>query len=707
MATTARTKTNPATAPAGLRLAADLVLPAEAVTRTFAVLAVRGAGKTYCAAVLTEELVKARQPVAVVDPVGVWWGLRAGADGTGPGLPVAVLGGERGDVPLSSSMGEAAADLLVEERLPVVLDLSLFRKGEQRRFVADFAERLYHRNRAPLHLVLDEADLWAPQRPAPGQQRLLGAVEDLVRRGRARGLGVTLVSQRPAVLAKDVLSQADTLVALRLVAPQDRTALDAWVRAHGVAEERDALQRSLPSLAVGEAWVWSPGWLGLLRRVRVRRRETFDSSRTPEPQGVPAVPRVLAAVDVARLRERLAAAAPAGTEGAGAAGSGDSRPAPATHHQAPARAVERVEVPVEVRVEVPVLTDAQAAQLTAAVGRLEAVAREMATAAATIRDALARAGRPPTPAQPPTAAAPATERGAPRWARPRVPSRRGADPRLAGGAPARSGAAEGAGAGGALPVPQQRLLDALASFAAVGLAEPARADAAALAGQSPTSSSFAAHIRRLRDAGLVEPLAGGRLGLTAAGHARAAPLPAVAGAAGLREAWLALLPAAQLRLLDALATLERLGVPAVPRGDAAALAGQSPTSSAFEAHAKRLRDRGLVAAAGPGRLALTERGRRVAAPLPEVAGAGDLHRAWEVLLPPAQGRLLRVLLDRHPAAVGREELARAAGQSPTSSSFDGHVRRLRQLGVLEAADGGLRAGPGLFPAGTGGADCAG
>ena len=270
--------------------------------------------------------------MAVVDPVGVWWGLRAGADGAGPGLPVAVLGGDRGDVPLTPAMGEAAADLLVDERLPVVLDLSLFRKGEQRRFVADLAERLYHRNRAPLHLVLDEADLWAPQRPPPGQQRLLGAVEDLVRRGRARGLGVTLVSQRPAVLAKDVLSQADTLLALRLVAPQDRAALDAWVRAHGTPEEREQLQRSLPSLAVGEAWVWSPGWLRLFRRVTVRRRTTFDSSRTPELGEATVAPRALAPVDVARLRERLAAAtgdtgeAPGAGAGVARAGRRAGRP---------------------------------------------------------------------------------------------------------------------------------------------------------------------------------------------------------------------------------------------------------------------------------------------------------------------------------------------------------------------------------------------
>jgi DNA helicase HerA-like ATPase len=233
-----------------LHVSKELSLPAEAVSETFAILAKRGAGKTYTAAVMVEELLKAGLHVVVVDPVGVWWGLRASADGTGEGLPIVVLGGEHGDLPLHESTGESIADLVVEEGLSVILDLSHCRKGEQTRLMTDFAERLYHKNRAPLHLVLDEADAFAPQRPLKGQERLLGAVEDLVRRGRARGLGVTLVTQRAAVLNKDVLTQAEVLVALRTIAPQDREAIDAWVRVHGTPQEREELMASLPSLGI-------------------------------------------------------------------------------------------------------------------------------------------------------------------------------------------------------------------------------------------------------------------------------------------------------------------------------------------------------------------------------------------------------------------------------------------------------------------------
>ena len=55
-----------------MTLGPGLVLPVEAVTETFAILAKRGAGKTYTAAVLVEEMMSAGLPVVIIDPVGVW-----------------------------------------------------------------------------------------------------------------------------------------------------------------------------------------------------------------------------------------------------------------------------------------------------------------------------------------------------------------------------------------------------------------------------------------------------------------------------------------------------------------------------------------------------------------------------------------------------------------------------------------------------------
>ena len=352
-----------------LQIAPDFGFPLEAVTETIAILAKRGSGKTYCAAVLVEEMVKAGLPVVVVDPIGVWWGLRSNAKGDGPGLPIVIFGGDRADLPLGESMGAAIADLIVEQRFPAVLDLSLLSKSASRRFMTAFAERLFQRNREALHLVLDEADAWAPQRAADGGQRLLGAIEDLVRRGRARGLGLTLITQRPAVLHKDVLTQCEVLIALRMTGPRDVAAIDEWVRLHADEEVARTLKASLPSLPIGTAWVWSPGWLSVLKQIQVRKRETFDSSATPKVGQKRVEPSARALVDLDALRERLQSQVEAEL-------ASDPRELQRqiadlkAQLRARLQTVERVEVPVEIIVEKPILAEGE-------VERLEEKARDM------------------------------------------------------------------------------------------------------------------------------------------------------------------------------------------------------------------------------------------------------------------------------------------------------------------------------------------
>jgi DNA helicase HerA-like ATPase len=76
-----------------LQLAPGLALPADAVTETFGLLAVRGAGKSNAAAVMAEEMFKVKLPFVVEDPVRAWFGLRSSRDGKAPGLPIPIFGG--------------------------------------------------------------------------------------------------------------------------------------------------------------------------------------------------------------------------------------------------------------------------------------------------------------------------------------------------------------------------------------------------------------------------------------------------------------------------------------------------------------------------------------------------------------------------------------------------------------------------------------
>lgn len=296
-----------------LKISKDLSLPIDFVTKTCAILAQRRKGKTYTASVLAEEMVAAGSPFVALDPTGAWWGLRASADGSRAGLPVIVLGGRHGDLPLERTAGKFVADLVVEQPSFYVIDFSAFESAEaERQFATEFGERLYRRKAQPgadfpLHLFVDEADKFIPQQSPSGDKRMLGAFETIVRRGGLRGLGTTLISQRSAVVNKNVLEQIDILIALRTVGPNDREAIDTYVKSQGSPEQRKELMGSLSSLELGEAWVWEPGEdPPTFARVRIRERKTFNSSATPKAGEQRIEPKKLAQVDVEAIKARMA-----------------------------------------------------------------------------------------------------------------------------------------------------------------------------------------------------------------------------------------------------------------------------------------------------------------------------------------------------------------------------------------------------------------
>ncbi len=345
-----------------LRIAPNLSLPVDSVTQTFSIIAKRGVGKTHTAVVMVEEMLRAKQAVVVVDPVGVWWGLRSSKDGKGPGFPVVIFGGEHADVPIEEQSGEVIAGAIVAENFSALIDLSGLGVAAQTRFMTRFAETVYHKNRKPLHMVVDEADAFAPQRPMPGEARCLGAMENIVRRGRARGLGVTLITQRAAVLNKNVLTQTEVMIALRVIAPQDRAAIRAWIVAHATAKQEGAFMDSLATLEIGEAWVWSPGWLDIFKRVKVRDRETFDSSATPKVGGGKVTPpKQLAPVDIARLGEQIQRTAEQAKENDPAELKRQVAALKRQLEQKPEAKVERVEVPALTDKDRALLKDASSA----------------------------------------------------------------------------------------------------------------------------------------------------------------------------------------------------------------------------------------------------------------------------------------------------------------------------------------------------------
>ncbi len=546
-----------------IRIASDLSLPLEAVTQTFGILGKRGGGKSFTAKVMAEEMLKAGAHICAVDPIGNWFGLRIAADGKSPGLPITVLGGDYGDVPLEAGekAGEFVARLIVEEKLSLVIDLSRFRKGEQTAFMIGWAETLYRLNREALHLFIDEADAWAPQRPLGNlAPRLLGAMEDLVRRGRARGLGMTMIAQRSASINKELLTQIEVLIAKRTIAPQDRDAVEAWIEVHGTIEQQRTMMDSLPSLPLDEAWIWSPGWLDIFKRVHIRRLETFDSSATPEVGKRRVEPRQLAEVDLEKLRTRMSAT----IEKAKADDPRELRKRIAELERT-AKSKPEVLTPKVERVEIAALKDAQIKRLESAADRLAKSGEAVVTAGREIADALKRLRNGHEPQAPVRAAA-----------APRPPTL----PRAAAVVPS-----------GDLTGPEQRILDAIAWLESLGIEQPELVAVAFLAGYTYGGGGFNNPRGALRTKGLVEYISGDRIQLTDAGRASAHFPDSALTTEELQSRVLNRLPGPERKILE---VILRAYPKALSNEECASQAGYTHGGGGYNNPRGRLRTLGLI-----------------------------------------------------------------------------------------------------------------
>jgi uncharacterized protein len=562
-----------------IRIAKGLHLPHRVVTEKIGILGATGSGKTTTASVLVEELLRQQLPVEIIDPTDAWWGLRSSKDGKAEGFPVTVLGGDHGDVPLEETGGAVIADLIADQAPPLVISLAHFTKSAMRRFLADFAERLYLKNRRALHLVWDEADEAAPQNPQKmkGGERLFGAVDQIVRRGRIRGLGVTMISQRSAEISKSILSQCSVLIAHRASHPTDLEPIFDWMKANA-RDRMDEVRGTIAKLKNGEAWVMSPELLGVFDRYAIRDRETFNSSATPAPGEEAIVPKRLAKPDLALLQEKMKdtierakANDPAALRRRVAELERELAKKPAPPPPAPTKVA---------RVEVPVLKEGQVKRLEDVAARLDKLNEAIQSAkqdvvAALLRVAGARAAPPAPPLRREGAALGATPARPPQHA---APSAR----------PQRSTAA---GHGESLPKGERAVLTAAAQHNG-GVT---REQLTVLTGYKRSSRDT--YLQRLRERELVA-MDGERIVATDAGVAALGPgfEPLPTGAA-LLEHWRARLPAGERAVLEVVVA----AWPDPVDRERISEATQYQRSSR-DTYLQRLRSRQLVTEAGRGQV---------------------------------------------------------------------------------------------------------
>ena len=153
----------------------------------------------------------------------------------------------------------------------------------------------------------------------------------------------------------------------------------------------------------------------------------------------------------------------------------------------------------------------------------------------------------------------------------------------------------------------------------------------------------------------------------------------------------------QQKILDSLAWLASIGVEKPSRRQVALVSEVSAVSSGYEKNISTLKTAELVRYPGDGLLGLTDAGRAIARVPAEAPTIKQLQETVLSRVSRPQAVLLRVLIEKYPEALSREDLAAAADVSAVSSGYEKNVSTLRSLGLVDyPSQGTVAAEPVLF-----------
>lgn len=553
-----------------------LPIPIPALDDRLGFVGVSGSGKTWAAGTAVEAILDRRARVVIIDPLGVWWGLRLTADGKRPSkFDVVIFGGEHGDLPLNEAAGALIGETVAGIAQSCIVDLSGFgTKAGGRRFMAAFLTALYrHANRELVHLIFDEADMWSPQRLLDKEgdaAKLLGMMETIVRRGRVLGFIPWLITQRPAVLSKDVLSQVDGLSIMKLTSSQDRDAIGDWVEGQADKAQWRSIWGSLPTYQVGHGLLWMPG-RSIFQTVQFPAKVTFDSSRAPR-RGEQRTAAKLQPLDLPTLREKLST-----VEAEAAAND----PAALRREIARIKAQGASEADIDAADQRGYARGRADAVIEAdrALALFEQAWEEVAPHWPRLAEAVTALMARNSMAYKAGTAQPVTRPISSALPKPPAPIKQIA--------PA-----------GDLPNPQRRILASLSFWQSVGHEAPTRPMVAAVAGYTPSSGGFNNLIGAMRTAGLLDVPSPGCVNLTVGGKARTNGGMTIAEA---REFILSVLSGPQRKLIEAAAN-----VTDITRETLAKRSGYTASSGGFNNLVGSLCTLDIFAKPRPGTIALSE-----------------------------------------------------------------------------------------------------
>ena len=227
-----------------------------------------GSGKSNTASVVVEKLLDNGFGMLIVDIDGEYYGLKeeyeilhAGAD-------------DECDIQVTVEHAEKIASLALEQNVPIILDVSSFLdEDEAAELLTEVSKRLFAKAKKlkqPFLMLVEECHEWIPQKGSVGECGKM--LIKISKRGRKHGLGIVGISQRPADVKKDFITQCDWLVWHRLTWNND-TKVVSRVLDREYAE-------AVEDLDDGEAFMMND-WAEDIQRVQFHRKQTFDAGATP------------------------------------------------------------------------------------------------------------------------------------------------------------------------------------------------------------------------------------------------------------------------------------------------------------------------------------------------------------------------------------------------------------------------------------------
>jgi uncharacterized protein len=234
------------------------------VTGRTCVIGSSGSGKSYTVGVICEELCKAKVPFVIVDIEGEYSGLKEK-------FPVIWVGNEeKSDIKWRDKIDLKMLAQKAPGLSPIVFDLSEAVRARDK--VNEFLIELYReisKRRTPYLIILEEADRFSPQ---VGER--LPIFDEIARRGRKRGLGLMLCTQRPSLVDKNILSQCSNQLIGKLVIKNDLNSVSQFF------SSSRGPPNQLTTLAPGEFFALG-GIVPEPEKVKIRPRETRHGGITP------------------------------------------------------------------------------------------------------------------------------------------------------------------------------------------------------------------------------------------------------------------------------------------------------------------------------------------------------------------------------------------------------------------------------------------